>query len=351
MQKLQLLFYTSLLFLTTVALSNAQQEKQEHRPIPGMGNLLFPTEIKSCDNSTSTVLDGISADTPLLKNVPENLNFTPDVVFHNTKSSDGDEMFLKMDIIRPGDDKTYPGVIFMTGGGFMFAPKGSSLHNRCKIAEAGYVVASIEYHVVSNGLYSDAVKDVKAAIRYMRAHAEEYGMDASQVAVWGESAGGYLSGMTGTSNGVKTFEDGEYPEQSSDVQAAIVVYGLSDLTKIGADYNKEAEEAHFTTDAPEAMYVHGKNSGLTILEKPEIVDKANPVNYVDKNDPPFLLIHGTVDGLVSPSQSVLLHTALRKAGAPSTRYAITGANHGGGHFSDPKVVQIMINFLNENLKK
>lgn len=351
MQKLQLLFCTTLMLLGTTTFSNAQQKKQERRAIPGMGNLLFPTEIKPCDNSTSIVLDGISADTPLLKKVPENLNLTPDVVFHNTKSSDGDAMSLKMDIIRPGDDKTYPGVIFITGGGFMFAPKGSGLHNRCKIADAGYVVASIEYHVASNGLYSDAVKDVKAAIRYMRANAAKYGMDAAQIAVWGESAGGYLSGMTGASNGEKTFEDGEYPEQSSDVQAAIVVYGLSDLTKIGADYDKEAEEAHFTSDAPEAMYVHGKNSGLTILEKPGVVAKANPVNYVDKNDPPFLLIHGTVDGLVSPSQSVLLHTALRKAGAQSTRYAITGANHGGGHFSDPKVVQIMIDFLNANLKE
>lgn len=346
----------SFFLLTLIALTGsvnvlfAQQEKQERKAIPGMGGLLMPQEIKPCDNSTSIVLEDISGTPKMHREVPENLTLTENVIFHETKSSDGDPMSMKMDIVRPADKQNYPCVIFLTGGGFMFAPKNSSLYNRCEIAKAGYVVASIEYHVATNGLYSDAVKDTKAAIRFMRANAEKYGIIPDEVAVWGESAGGYLTGMTGTTNGEEVFEEGENPEQSSDVQAAIVVYGLSDLTKIGADYDKEAEEAHFTKEAPEAMFVHGKNSGLTILDKPEVVAKSNPVNYVDKNDPPFLLIHGTVDALVSPSQSVLLHNALRKAGVESTRYAIVGANHGGGHFSDPKVIEIMVDFLDKTLK-
>jgi len=346
----------SFFLLTVIALTGsvnvlfAQQEKQERKAIPGMGGLLMPQEIKPCDNSTSIVLEDISGAPKMVREVPENLALTENVIFHETKSSDGDPMSMKMDIVRPADDKDYPCVIFLTGGGFMFAPKNSSLYNRCEIAKAGYVVASIEYHVASNGLYSDAVKDTKAAIRFMRANAQKYGVETDKVAVWGESAGGYLTGMTGTTNDEKDFEVGENLDQSSDVQAAIVVFGLSDLTKIGADYDKAAEEAHYTKEAPEAMFVHGKNSGLTILDKPEVVAKSNPVNYVDKNDPPFLLIHGTVDALVSPSQSVLLHNALREAGVESTRYAIVGANHGGGHFSDPKVIQIMVDFLDKALK-
>lgn len=156
--------------------------------------------------------------------------------------------------------------------------------------------------------------------------------------------------MTGTSNGIKDFEEGNNLEQRSNVQAAIVVYGLTDLTKIGADYDKAAEEAHLSAVAQEAMYVHGKNSGLTILDNPEVVSKSNSVNYVDENDPLFLLIHGSVDALVSPSQTVSLHNALQKVGVESTRYSITGANHGGGHFSDPKVVKIMVGFLDKTLK-
>lgn len=318
----------------------------------GMPDLVMPKEIKPVDNSTSTVLDNLSTENKQINELTKEggLELVKDVVYHQSKDLDGNPLSMKMDIITYTDGQKRPCVVFITGGGFMFAPKTGSFYNRAQIALAGYVVASIEYHVISNGIYSDAVKDVKAAVRYMRANADKYGIDASHIAVWGESAGGYLTAMTGTTNGIKEFEVGENLDQSSNVQAAIDVYGLSDLTRIGADYDEAAEKAHFTVESPDGKYIHGKNSGLTSLDKPEVVAKANPINYVDKNDPPFLLIHGIKDALVSPSQTLLLHTALRKAGVPSTRYALTGANHGGPQFSDPKVLQIMVDFLNKNLK-
>ncbi|WP_206082227.1 alpha/beta hydrolase [Maribellus sediminis] len=347
-------YFSSLLTLSFLIVfqihSFSQNQAGERKGIPGMGGLLMSTEIRPCDNSTSIVLENISTENRFIREVPEDLVLTADLVYHESSNSEGQPLNLKMDVVRPKDEKKYPAVLFLTGGGFMWAPKNSNLYNRCEIAKAGYVVGSIEYHVVSNGLYSDAVKDVKAAIRYLRANAEKFGIDAKNIAVWGESAGGYLTAMTGTTNGVEEFETGENLDQSSSVQAAIDCYGLSDLTKIGADYDKAAEEAHFNTAAPEAGYVHGKNSGLTILDQPEVVAKSNPVNYVDKNDPPFLFIHGSVDQLVSPSQTLLVHNALRNAEAESTRYVISGANHGGPQFSDPKVIRIMIEFLDKALK-
>ncbi len=317
-----------------------------------MPGLVAPKEIKPIDNSTSIVLDNLSTENKQLAELPKDsgLELVKDIVYHQSKDLSGNPMAMKMDLIKFADGKKRPCVVFITGGGFMFAPKTSSFYNRSQIAAGGFVVASVEYHVIANGIYSDAVKDVKAAIRYLRANADKYGIDAAHMAVWGESAGGYLTAMVGTTNGVKDFEEGENLEQSSKVQASIDVYGLSDLTKIGADYDEAAEKAHFTVESPDGQYIHGKNSGLTSLDKPEVVAKSNPVNYVDKNDPPFLLIHGMSDALVSPSQTLLLHTALLKAGVPSTRYALTGANHGGPQFSDPKVIKIMIDFLQKNLK-
>ncbi|QIA07063.1 alpha/beta hydrolase [Draconibacterium halophilum] len=300
MKRLSFFLLTVIALTSSVNVLFAQQEKQERKTIPGMGNLLIPLEIKPSDNSTSIVLEDISGTPKMHREVPENLTLTENVIFHETKSSDGDPMSMKMDIVRPADEEIYPCVIFITGGGFMWAPKNSNLYNRCEIATAGYVVASIEYHVVSNGLYSDAVKDVKAAIRFMRGNAQKYKLNPLKVAVWGESAGGYLTAMTATTNGVNDFDVGEYLNESSNVQAAIDAYGLSDLTKIGADYDKEAEAAHFTADAPEARYVHGKNSGLTILDKPEIVAKSNPVNYVDKKDPHFFLFTDLLINLFRP---------------------------------------------------
>jgi hypothetical protein len=93
--------------------------------------------------------------------------------------------------------------------------------------------------------------------------------------------------MVGTTNGANEFEEGENPDQSSDVQAAIDVYGLSDLTKIGADNDEAVANAHFTIISPDGQTIHGKNSGLTSLDKPEVVARANPINYADKNAPPF----------------------------------------------------------------
>jgi acetyl esterase/lipase len=318
----------------------------------GMAGLVNPTTVKPIDNSTSIILDNFTLNSTPINALPEGsgLELTKDIIYHQSKDLEGKPMSMKMDLITYNDGIKRPCVIFITGGGFMMAPKSSELYKRFKIAEAGYVVGSIEYHVINNGIYSDAVKDVKAAVRFVRANADKYGIDASKVAVWGESAGGYLTAMVGTTNGLKEFEDGENPDQSSAVQACIDVYGLSDLTKIGADYDEAAEKSHFTVTSPDGQYLHGKNSGLTSLDKPEVAAKANPVNYVDKNDPPFLFFHGSNDRLVSPSQTLLVHTALLKAGVESTRYVVTGAGHGGPQYSSPEVLKIMIDFLNRELK-
>ena len=318
----------------------------------GSNGLLMPKFIKPTDNSTSTLLTDLTKERHFFRELPADskMSLQKDVVFHETKSIDGDPMSLKMDILTYKDDKVRPCVVYVIGGGFSFAAKERNLYDRYEIAKAGYVVASVQYHVISTGIYSDAVKDVKAAIRFMRANADKYGVDPENIGIWGESAGGYLTAMVATTNGEKQFEEGENLDQSSDVKAAVDAYGLSDLTKIGADYDEDAANAHFTVISPDGQFIHGKNSGLTSLDKPEVVAKANPITYVDKNDPPFLLFHGTNDMAVSPSQTLLLHNALREKGVSSTRYVLDGAGHASAEFSDPQVINIIIDFLDEHLK-
>ena len=99
-----------------------------------------------------------------------------------------------MDIQIPAGAERRPVVIYVTGGGFMVAPKESGFNLRTYLAEAGFVVASIQYRTVMDGAnYKDGVEDVKSAVRYLRAHSDEYGIDPNKVAVWGQSAGGYLA--------------------------------------------------------------------------------------------------------------------------------------------------------------
>ena len=346
----------AILGFVLLAVFNVSVFAQQGASAGGRGasnGLLTPEFITPTDNSTSIVLKDISREKRSLRELPaeSEMNLLKDIVFHESESIDGDPMSFLMDLLTYKDDKTRPCVVFVVGGGFSFASKERYLYDRYEVAKAGYVVASVQYHVISNGIYSDAVKDIKAAIRYLRANAQEYGIDAENIAVWGESAGGYLAAMVGTTNGVKEFEEGKNLDQSSDVQAAIDVYGLSDLTKIGADYDEAAANAHFTVISPDGQFIHGKNSGLTSLDKPEVVAKTNPITYVDENDPPFLLLHGTQDMSVSPSQTLLMHNALREAGVPSTRYVIEGAGHASAEFSDPQVIKIIVDFLDNHLKQ
>ena len=126
----------------------------------GMPGLVMPKEIKPVDNSTSTVLDNLSTENKQINELPKEsgLELVKDVVYHQSKDLGGNPLLMKMDVITYKDGKKRPCVIFITGGGFMVAPKSGSFYNRAQIALAGFVVASIEYHVISNGIYSDAVK-------------------------------------------------------------------------------------------------------------------------------------------------------------------------------------------------
>jgi hypothetical protein len=144
----------------------------------GSDGLLMPKYITPTDNSTSIILSGLSKERRFLRELPADseINLIKDIVFHRSVSIDGDPMSLLMDILEFKDDVTRPCVVFVVGGGFSSASKERYLYDRYEVAKAGYVVASVQYHVISNGIYSDAVKDVKAAIRYLRANAGEYGL-------------------------------------------------------------------------------------------------------------------------------------------------------------------------------
>jgi acetyl esterase/lipase len=258
-----------------------------------------------------------------------------------------------MDILKPTSKDPLPAVIFITGGGFMAANKDNYLQQRMDISEAGYVVTSIEYRVTPQSTFPSPLEDVKSAIRFLRANATKYGIDPNQIAVMGDSAGGYLAALAGTTNDIKEFDKGDFLDKSSSVNAVIDLYGLSDLTKIGEGYSKEVQEIHKSPSAPEAMLVNGAavfGPGGSILDNPDKAAKANPITYVTKDDPPFLLMHGDQDTLVSPNQTQILHEALINKGVDSTRYVVKGAGHGGDIWAQPKIVNLIIDFLDSHLK-
>jgi acetyl esterase/lipase len=286
-------------------------------------------------------------------------------VVYSTPITNGKTTELKLDIQVPKTAGSKPLVVYITGGGFQQADQSGNLNQRTYVAEQGYVVASIQYRTTTVGAtYKDAVTDVRSAIRYLRAHAAEYHINASKVAVWGQSAGGYLAAMTGTTNGLSQFNTGANLNQSSNVQAVVDEFGPSDLSELAADYDTATQQANYAAGNSLAQWVFGPGTKKSILNGPaNEVAAADPISYITSSTPPFVELQGTHDQLVSPSQTELVNNALLAKGVESTRYLIKGAGHGDLTFLGPsrsnvkaslpwstqKVMDLIVSFLNQHL--
>lgn len=281
------------------------------------------------------------------------IRLNSDFVYSETFNNMGRPIKLSMDVIQPFSPDPLPAVLFVTGGGFMDAPKTKFIGQRVDMARAGYVVASIDYRVVPMVTFPGMLEDVKSAVRYMRANAKKFGIDPERIAIMGESAGGYLAAIAATTNGMKDFDKGANLDYSSDVQAAIDLYGLSDLTRVAADFSPERQKKHQSEAIPEAMLVNGVPfmEGGSIQSNLEKAAYANPLTHISDKTPPFLLMHGDKDPIVSPSQTKILHEALIDKGIDSTRYVVQGADHAGFLWYQPEIMEKVIGFLDDNLKK
>lgn len=333
------------------------------KPMHGLMPILFWIGLLPKPTMASTIAASDTSTSSIIRPDPKDqiacgrtkLRAMNDVVFARRALANGKSLDLSMDIQMPDTPKERPVVIYVTGGGFIQAPKEAALNLRTYVAEAGFVVASIEYRTVRDGAnYRDGIADVKSAVRYLRANAVKYGIDPARVAVWGESAGGYLAAMVGVTNGIKSFDVGNDLEQSSDVQAVVDKFGASDLSKLASDFDQRAKDANNAPDNPIARYI-AIVPETRLLDTQIATTAANPLTYVKAAHPPFLIFHGSRDRLISPSQTLILHNALTAVGGHSVRYVLDGAGHGdlsflgdtesGLPWSARQTMDIIVDFL------
>jgi len=250
-----------------------------------------------------------------------------DVTYATVELPGGARRELKVDVLRPADGQRLPLVVHLPGGAFLRCNKAMAFEARRHVAESGFVVASVEYRVAPDGAtFHDSVRDVRAALAYLRSHADDFGIDPGAVALWGESAGGHLAALTGVTDGLPGFSDVSDPTPPAQVQAVIDAYGSSELSAIADDFD-EAARLHYRREATHFSAYLGR-PGAPFPEIPDAVRAADPATHATASAPPFLLLHGSEDMLVSPSQTQHVHQALLAAGADSTRYVVNGANHG-----------------------
>lgn len=276
------------------------------------------------------------------------------VVYEQVPSRGYANVPMQLDLLQPQKKTKMPAIVYVTGGGFINANRDNGVQLRNYLAEKGYVVASITYRVAPTAQFPQPLEDVKASIRYLRAHADQWNIDKNRIGIIGGSAGGYLSAFAGTTSGTKTFDKGENLQESSKVNCAVDLYGLSDLSQVGMDYSPEVQQLHKSAGATEALWVNGspvfggKDGG--VLADPKATEAANPIAYIGRNSAPMLLMHGTADKVVSPGQTDLLYQALKEKGVPAERYEIPGAAHGGVYWVQDKVLQVIGDFFDRYLK-
>lgn len=274
-----------------------------------------------------------------------------DVVYEQIKGTRSVRQ-MHMSVLIPRTDVKKPAIIYFPGGGFTSADHDKFIQMRMALAEAGFVVAAAEYRTVPD-VFPAPVIDGKAAVRYVREHAHEYGIDPQRIGVLGDSAGGWLVQMLGTTNNEKSFDKGDFLSQSSDVQAVVSLYGLSDLRNIGEGFPENIQKVHQSPAVTEALMINGPAfrdfAGATISESSEKALQASPVGHVKGTIPPFLLMHGSADSLVSPLQSAKLFKALKNNGTDAEYMLVAGAEHGDYRWYQPEIIKKVVSWFSQKL--
>lgn len=236
-----------------------------------------------------------------------------DLVFGEAKGKP-----LTLDLFLPKNPiRSVPLIMYIHGGGWRGLSK-SWCPYPMRFLALEYAVASINYRLVPEATFPAQLHDCKAAVRWLRAHAQEYGLLGDRIGVWGDSAGGHLAAMLGVTGDRPELEgDGGTPGVSSKVQAVCDWFGPTELVSI----------AGATADDPESFVA--QFIGGAVTENMELARAASPVTYVSGDAAPMLIMHGDVDRQVPLSQSVALYEALWRAGAEVRLHIV----HGGAHLS------------------
>jgi len=258
-----------------------------------------------------------------------------------------------LDLYGPKKAKKVPLIVWIHGGAFLFGSKEGfpvepvPLH----LLLEGYAVASINYRLSPEAVFPAQLEDCKAAVRWLRAHADEFGIDPNRIGVWGASAGGHLAALVGTTGENRDFDVGDNLGYSSRVQAVCDFFGPTDLLQMDTHRLPDGQ-IHNAPDSPESKLVGGP-----IQDNPDKARRVNPISYVDQNAAPFLIVHGTLDRLVPFNQSQLLAAALKTAGALVTFHPVEGGGHGQyfgasggcGLYADPEVESLVKAFFAAHL--
>jgi acetyl esterase/lipase len=275
-----------------------------------------------------------TAQNPAKFTIPENVRFTPNIEFANP-----DGQHLQLDLAEPKTGTgPFPAILCIHGGGFRAGTRQGYDSLCIRLAQRGYVAATVTYRLAPKYQFPAAIHDVKAAVRWLRANATQYHIDPARIGVTGGSAGGHLAQFLGVTGDVKQFEgEGGHPEQSSRVACVVNYFGPSDFTK---SYGK-------SVDAAEVLPLW---LGGNVQQAHQKHILASPLYWVTPDAAPTLCIHGTDDKYVAHEQAVWLIDKLKAADVEAVLLTLPGAGHGFRGKDAEKADQAMFDFFDKHLK-
>ena len=248
---------------------------------------------------------------------------------------------LCLDLYMPSEaEKKPPLLVWIHGGAWM---RGSKDSINLGFVEMGFAMASVEFRLSGVAQFPAQIHDIKAAIRFLRFAASDYGYDATKVGILGVSSGGHLAALTGVTNGKNDFEGevGEHLEQSSTVHSVVSYFGASNLTTI-----LDQSTPHGLSVRVPALdlFIGGQPEQL-----PEVARAASPIYHVDSQSPPVFLVHGDQDPQMPINQSHELYGAYKKYGLEAHFEVKHGGYHGGDNFFDAQTNTMLFSFLVEHI--
>ena len=302
-------------------------------------------------NLTGGILAWQQAEKTVIKPVPTPglpRQAVPDTIrtLHDIPYADTPNTAQRLDLYLPGkpkSDKPLPVIVFIHGGGWQGGNKASGRGSVLPYVTSGeYAGASVEYRLSGEAKWPAQIEDCKAAIRWIKAHARENGLDPEKIAVWGTSAGGHLVAMLGVSGDVKELEGtlGKHLDQTSRVTCVADYFGPTNLLTMG-DFSSKI--AHNDAKSPESQLIGG-----ALPENKDKARNASPATYVTGDDAPVFIAHGTTDPLVPYNQTETFAAALEKSHVPVYVQTIEEGGHGG--FEGPELNRRLKTFFDKYLR-
>jgi len=267
--------------------------RKHHRLTIAMTVTLIVTTA-ACGGGSSSSSSTAPTPTPTPTPVPSDVTTISDVIYATIAG-----VTLRLDIVKPASSTAarMPLVVYVHGGGLVSGDKSGGLSELQSLARLGYVGATINYRLAPQFTFPAQVQDVKAAVRFLRANAAQYGVDEAHIAIWGVSSGGTLAALAGVGNDIPEWEaTGATPGVSSRVQSVVTWFGT---------YDQLDSCAAARPDVTALL-------GCTPASCPAAARAASALTYVSSDDSAFFVMPGAC-----PAQGQQFHNALMAAGVSS----------------------------------